>query len=246
MDISTNIFLISFASLITSAITAVTGMGGGLLLIAILPSLLPPNAVIPIHGVAQLSSNLSRFVLDIKDTCIKPVALFSIGSLFGAYFGASLLSKINLNLLPLFISVFILFIIWLPISEFLKRIPGKYLSIGVIQTALSLYVGATGPISASVLISDGYNSNQVIVSNAAINTVINTIKSIVFFMLGFSFSEYYIHIFSMIICAVIGSFLGSKIRKSFDEKIVKMTLKIIISLFCLKNIILFIYTKQAG
>lgn len=117
MDTQTTIFFISLVSLITSAITAVTGMGGGLLLLAILPSALPAQAVIPIHGAVQLSSNFSRFAFDFKDTCIRPVALFTAGALVGAYFGTFALSKIDLNMMPLFMSVFIVCIIWLPVNK---------------------------------------------------------------------------------------------------------------------------------
>ena len=236
----TQILLISLASLFTSMITAVTGMGGGLLLLAILPSVLPAKAIIPVHGAVQLSSNLSRFVFDIKDTCIKPVALFTAGALLGAYFGAFALEQVNLNLMPLFISVFILFVLWLPINKLLNKIPGKYFSLGIVQTALSLYVGATGPLSASVLISDGYNGHQVTISNAAINTVIHALKLVVFFSLGFAFSDYYLLIISMMSSATIGSYLGSKIRRRFDEKVIRNILKTVITLFCLKNIVLFL------
>ena len=241
MDLSTTIIIISLVSLCTSAITAVTGMGGGILLLAILPSLLPAKAVIPIHGAAQLSSNLSRFVLDIKETCVKPVLLFSAGSLFGAYFGTFFLARVNLEIIPLLMSIFIIGIIWLPINKLLNLIPGKYFSLGVVQTALSLYVGATGPLSTSVLISDKYSSSQVIVSNAAINTVLNIMKLAVFFSLGFAFADYYLHISALIICTTLGSYLGSKVRKRFNEKLVSTLLKTVITLFCIKNIAVYFY-----
>ncbi len=49
--------IISFG---TSLITGVIGVGGGLLLIAILPLFLPTNALIPVHGFTQIASNVSR------------------------------------------------------------------------------------------------------------------------------------------------------------------------------------------
>jgi uncharacterized membrane protein YfcA len=240
MDLSTSVIIVSFASIITSAITAITGMGGGVLLLAILPSVLPAKAVIPVHGAAQLSSNFSRFILDVKNTCVKPVLLFTAGSVFGAYFGTFLLAKIDLEMIPLFVSLFIISIIWLPVNKLLNLIPGKYFSLGIVQTAISLYVGATGPLSTSVLISDKYSSSQVIVSNAAINTVQNIMKLTVFFVLGFAFSDYYLHILAMMVCTTLGSYLGSKVRKRFNEQLVKMVLKVVITLFCIKNIVVFL------
>ncbi|MEZ5980679.1 MAG: hypothetical protein R3C54_00005, partial [Parvularculaceae bacterium] len=45
--------LVVFTSFFTSALTASFGLGGGLALLAVMSALLPPIAVIPVHGVAQ-------------------------------------------------------------------------------------------------------------------------------------------------------------------------------------------------
>ena len=47
-------------ALLTSTIAATLGMGGGVILIAVMPGFVPPAAIIPIHAVTQLASNLSR------------------------------------------------------------------------------------------------------------------------------------------------------------------------------------------
>ena len=48
--------LLVIASLATSFLTAAFGIGGGFTLIALM-ALLPPAALIPIHGIVQLGSN---------------------------------------------------------------------------------------------------------------------------------------------------------------------------------------------
>ena len=50
-------------SLFTSALTAAAGIGGGLVLLSVMASFLPPIVVIPTHGVVQLGSNAGRAVL---------------------------------------------------------------------------------------------------------------------------------------------------------------------------------------
>jgi uncharacterized membrane protein YfcA len=47
---STEILLTLFAT-VTSAIAGILGFGGGMLLIAILPSFLPAAVIIPLHGI---------------------------------------------------------------------------------------------------------------------------------------------------------------------------------------------------
>jgi len=235
-----SIFLYAFLAglgLVTSFITATIGMGGGILLLAALPNVLPANVLIPVHGAVQLSSNLSRFLFDMKDVCTKPLLHFFIGSLIGSYFGSLLFDEVDFELIPLIMSIFILTVVWLPVSNIINVIPGRYLSLGIIQTALALYVGATGPLSTSVLFKDGYNSNEVIVTNAAINTIINISKIIVFSVLGFVFHDYIIHIVVMSISAVLGSYLGAAIRLRIDVDLGKKILMTLISILCVKNIV---------
>lgn len=60
-------FVLAFITFFTSMVAGLFGFGGGLLLIAILPAFMPASAVIPAHGVTQLSSNFSRMLFSIKD-----------------------------------------------------------------------------------------------------------------------------------------------------------------------------------
>ena len=55
--------LLIAASLVTSFITAAFGIGGGVVLLAFLALVLPPVALIPVHGVVQLGSNGGRVAI---------------------------------------------------------------------------------------------------------------------------------------------------------------------------------------
>src|SRR5262247_1598300 len=53
-------FGLSAASLVTSFLGISTGAAGGLLLLGIMASVLPPAVLLPIHTVVQLGSGVSR------------------------------------------------------------------------------------------------------------------------------------------------------------------------------------------
>ena len=53
------VLLVTFA-FATSTLTAITGIGGGMMLIAFMPGLLPAAAIVPVHGAVQLFANSSR------------------------------------------------------------------------------------------------------------------------------------------------------------------------------------------
>ena len=52
----TEYFLVPVAFL-TSALAGAIGMGGGVLLISVMPGLVPVHAIFPIHACTQLASN---------------------------------------------------------------------------------------------------------------------------------------------------------------------------------------------
>ena len=59
--------ILGLLTFFTSTVAGIVGIGGGMILVAILPSFLPLNALIPVHGLTQMSSNLSRAVFGYKD-----------------------------------------------------------------------------------------------------------------------------------------------------------------------------------
>ena len=70
--------LVAIAALVGSAITAIAGLGGGILLLSVLLQFLDPLEAIPIHAVIQLASNSSRAVMlrdDVDWAVVKRFAL---------------------------------------------------------------------------------------------------------------------------------------------------------------------------
>ena len=81
------IIILIISSFITSAISAVIGMGGGIILLGIMALIIPDGfLVIALHGVIQLFSNTTRvfiFRKYLKGVLIKEF----FGALFGLYLG---------------------------------------------------------------------------------------------------------------------------------------------------------------
>ena len=75
--------LIVLASFFTSLMTAAFGLGGGIALLAIMGILLPPSAIVPVHGVAQLGANASRFLMLRGHTQWTIIQWFPIGCVLG-------------------------------------------------------------------------------------------------------------------------------------------------------------------
>jgi uncharacterized membrane protein YfcA len=76
-------------SFITSFIAITAGLGGGVVMIAVLASLLPAAAVIPVHGLIQVGSNSGRAFMLRSHVVWPVVAWFSAGALIGVCIGGS-------------------------------------------------------------------------------------------------------------------------------------------------------------
>ncbi|MCJ8327412.1 MAG: hypothetical protein MJK08_09970 [Campylobacterales bacterium] len=102
------IITVSFFTFLTSTLSAIRGVGGAMALIAILPSFLSANILIPIHGLSQLSSNISRAIFSYKDIYKKAVPLYFFGSIIGVSLCSSFFLFLSFTYIPLFIAIYIL------------------------------------------------------------------------------------------------------------------------------------------
>ncbi|AXH11744.1 sulfite exporter TauE/SafE family protein [Halarcobacter bivalviorum] len=229
--------LLGIITFLTSTIAGVVGLGGGMILIAVLPSFLPINALVPIHGLTQLSSNLSRAVFGYKDVKVEVIPKFLIGSLAGVSFFAVILYFVSLTYIPLFIGIYILLSLWSQkFNDKIKKFESYYL-IGFIQSGFSIVVGATGPLATTLLVKDYNDKDTVVATAAALMSITHLLKVFAFMLFGFVFFDYIGILVAMIIGAVAGSYAGTKLRDKIDGKKFMLALKIILSLMAIKLVI---------
>lgn len=232
----TELFL-GIVSFLTSTVAGVVGIGGGMMLIAILPSFLPLNALIPVHGLTQMSSNFSRAVFGYKDVQFEVIPKFLLGSLVGIGIFAAILNLISLEYVPLFIGAYILFSLWSQkFNEKIKKYENYYIA-GFFQTGLSIVVGATGPLTMTLLLKDYGDKDKVVATGAALMSITHILKVFVFMYFGFVFFDYLGIIIAMIIGAVAGSWAGTQLRDKIDGKKFVLILKVLLSALAIHVIV---------
>ncbi len=226
--------LISFG---TSVITGVIGIGGGLLLIAILPFFLPIHAYMPLHGLNQIASNLSRAYFGRSEIQFQVIPKFLIGSFIGVGVFALLLKMISLTYIPFFIGIYILLSLW---SDAFNHIMTKYESytvIGFFQTGLSVIVGTTGQLAMTKLLKEFQDKDKVIATSALLMCLTHLLKIIVFIYFGFVFYDYIGIIGSMVLGSIIGSYIGTQLRRKLKGEKLIFILKIVLSLLALRSMV---------
>jgi len=232
-----NEIILGLITFITSGITAMIGVGGGMILIAILPSFLPASVLIPIHGLNQWASNFSRAAFSYKDVQLQVMPMFLFGSVLGMFMMSAVIYFISLSYIPIFIGLYIL--LSLHSDTFNKKIRKfeNYFLIGFFQTGLSMVVGATGPLSMTLLLKEFSDREKVVATQAALMSMTHLFKIFVFIFFGFVFFDYLGVVLTMMIGSIIGSYIGTFFRRKIDAEKFKKMLKVLLTLLAIKAIL---------
>ncbi len=154
------------AACFTSMLAAVAGIGGGVVLIALMPGLLPASAIIPVHGLVQISSNVSRVSFGFRHIEWRLVLQFLGGGLIGVLIGSQFITGVQWDMMPLFLGGFILVTTWMPKPSGTMRLPAKFALLGAFQTALSLFVGVSGPMNMPFLLHENLGRDRTVITHA--------------------------------------------------------------------------------
>ena len=230
-------YFLVVAAFFTSMVAAVGGIGGGVILIALMPGLLPPAAIIPVHGLVQISSNVSRAVLGFRDIAW-PLALpYFAGAVVGAVIGSRFISDFHWEWMPLFLGAFILVTTWMPRISRAPDVPAKFALLGAVQTALSLFVGISGPMNMPFLLRENLGRDRTVVTHAVQMTGTHVFKVVAFGLAGFVFGPYWMLVAGMIVAAMLGSYAGTRVRGYVSEALFKKGLKVLITLLAVRMMV---------
>ncbi len=219
--------LLVAASLVTSFISAAFGIGGGFTLIALLALLLPPAALIPVHGIVQLGSNAGRVGIMLKQVVWRPVLPFVIGTVIGASLGAMVVVQLPPWAVQLALGIFI---IWAVFAK-LPPIQQRYILLGgVVSSFLTMFFGATGNFIAAMVKTMNLDPVPHVATHSLMMTFQHLAKVLIFGLIGFQFGPYMILIIGMLISGFIGTIIGSRFLTKAGGRYFKPVLNTILSL----------------
>jgi len=225
------------AAFFTSMTAAIGGIGGGVILIAVMPGFVPAAAIIPVHGVVQISSNISRVLLGIRHIEWRLVWQYLAGAVIGVIIGSQFITDVAWDMMPLFLGLFILVTTWMPKPSGEAKFPVKFTLLGAIQTALALFVGVSGPMNMPFLLHENLGRDRTVITHATQMTITHSLKVVTFGLLGFAFSAYWVLVVGMIVGATLGSYAGTWVRGRVPEALFKKGLKILITVLAIRMIV---------
>lgn len=221
---------------LTSLLAAVMGMGGGILLIALMPGLVPAPAILPLHAATQLASNASRAAFGWRHIDAGIVPGFLTGAVLGALVGAEVYRGLDTQWLPALIGALILVFTWVP----LPAVPGggqlSLVLLGFYQTGLGMLAGATGPVGAAVLMRRSIQRDWLVVNTALYMSLNHGMRMAAFLLIGFSFGQWWQLLGGMIAAVICGSWVGTRLRSRLPQYDFQRLFRWLVTLLALRMI----------
>jgi uncharacterized membrane protein YfcA len=220
-------------SFVTSLITATFSLGGGVLMLAVLTLVFPPAVVVPVHGAVQVGSNIGRAVVQRLHIQWRYVLWISLGGLIGTALGGQIATLLPVLLFQTLIAVFILVSTWLPTPRFVGESRLAQFLGGLVLSALSMVVGAVGPLMA-VFLKGLPDRRELVATHAALMTINHLMKVAAFTALGFAFSAYLPLVAAMLVFGFFGTVLGGRLLLKVPEKAFRLVFGLLLTLVALQ------------
>jgi uncharacterized membrane protein YfcA len=167
--------------LVTSFLSGIFGMAGGMVLMGILLAIMPLSAAMALHGITQMASNGWRAVLWRAHIDARIVGWFALGCLFAAL-AFALVSAIPSKAVALLVLGLVPFVaLALPKHAQLNVArPGHAVVGGAVCMALQLLGGLAGPILDTFFVQSGLDRRGIVATKATVQTLGHGVRLVYF------------------------------------------------------------------
>ncbi len=224
-------FLIALSAA-TSFLTAAAGIGGGIVLLAVMAVLMPAQALIPVHGVVQLGSNAGRTLIMLRDVKTAVLLPFLAGSVVGAAIGGLTVVQLPPAVLKIGLAGFILWSAWgRPVAA-----AGRFAIVltGVFSSFLTMFFGATGSFISAMVKTLRLGRLEHVATHSACMVAQHLIKVAAFGLLGFAYGPYLPLIIAMIASGFLGTVIGKRVLVKMQDRNFHLVLSVVLTLLALR------------
>lgn len=225
-------------TLLTSIVSGMMGMVGGMLLLAFMLLRWEPLLAIPIHGAVQLVANGSRAWFLRKHVAWRPVRRFAWPLLPAGALGVALLNSVPASASRIAIGVFVLAATWLKsffaidTRHAMRALPVGGAMVGFFSTLL----GATGPLLGPFILALELTGHATIATLAACQIFQHASKVLLFGLQGFDLWRYALPCLALSLCAITGSAIGTRLLDRIPQAHFRLTIKLVLTALALHQL----------
>jgi len=178
--------VVTFTVFVTSFISGILGMAGGMILMGVFLALMPVPAAMMLHGVAQLASNGWRAWLWRREIEWRVFRGNMVGSLLilGVFCALQLVAGRAIVYIVLGLTPFVSFVLPPQLKLNVDK-PYQPFVCGMVSTGLQLLSGVAGPILDVFFLQSKMSRHRVVATKASTQTLAHLLKILYFgFLLG--------------------------------------------------------------
>ena len=160
------------------------------------------------------------------------------GAVAGAALGGGIYARLDLHWLPAVVGLLILFITWVPLPPVKRGGQWGLLLLGFYQTGIGMVAGATGPLGAAVLARFSVERDWLVVNTAVYMSINHLLRVMAFALLGFGFAPWWPLLLGMILGAIAGSWVGTRLRAYIPQVDFVRWFRLLVTVLALRMIVL--------
>ncbi len=238
---------LAVVALLTSIVSAILGMGGGIMLLAVMLCFVSHGEAIPMHAAVQIASNGTRVLAFIKNVDRSAFVRFLIGVVPGGAMGAYLLWSLgepdrSEPYLKTLIGAYILVSIAIPKPQGKHHTAGTWWDfplMGFAAGTAALTVGAVGPLIAPLFARRDFVKERLIATKAVCQLATHVMKIPAFILLrDLDLSRVGSLALVMIVMVIPGTLLGKRLLAHVSEKHFRVAFRVALALAGLKVLLI--------
>jgi uncharacterized membrane protein YfcA len=226
-------------TVLTSIVSGIMGMAGGMLLLAFMLLRLEPIVAIPLHGVVQLVANGSRAWF-LRGHVVWPAVWRFVWPLLPAgALGILLLGYVPISASRIGIGLFVLCATWLSTFFSISAGEGAQRALplgGALVGFFSSLVGATGPLIGPFILALELGSQGTIATLAACQIFQHASKVLLFGLRDVELLRYLPLCAALGLCATAGSAIGTRLLDRVPQKPFRLSIKLVLTALALQQL----------
>lgn len=235
------LIVVGVAAVLTSILSAIAGLGGGVILLMVIAQFVAPTVAIPIQGAIQLASNSSRAWFLRHDVAWGPVGWSSILLLPASLLGVAIATSLPDDAIRVVLALFVLVLAWRP-SVLRWRggrdlPPPALIAVGGASGLINTTVGASGPVTSPFYKAVTATHASFVATAAVTQVFAHLSKLIAFAADGWSFREHLGVIAVGVLGVVVGSRIGTRLMGRFSEERLSQLFKVVLTALALRLLI---------
>lgn len=235
-QIDTTFAIIVVGSLVAAMFNAAFSAGGALIVLAVTSTVLPVQAIVPIHSTLLIGSTVSRVILFWPHIDWKLVFPFWAGALAGAWLGARIYIELPAAIIATAISIVMLVAIWIPGIPWRPRIRHPWVIVGFLHSLLSTLF-AYGALLHAVILHTQLRRQQIVATLGGCLLGMSIFKIAGYAFFGFDYRPYFGMIAAAVAVSFVGTAIGKRIVDRLPEKRFRLIFQVLVTVTALRLLV---------